>query len=470
MGAVYLACDTVLNRQVAVKTIRYEQARETNQREWLDRRFLKEARIVANLSHPNIIPVYDFGSEGDTAYLVMEFFPSRDVSAWAAEGRLTCPLLLRVLRAVAEGLDYAHSRGVIHRDIKPANLLLNDAGTVKITDFGIAKSLGEGGQTTQGMLVGTLEYMAPEQFTGAPVGPPADQYALATMAYFLLTGSKVFTSESVAELSYRILHEPPRRLTQMNGSLPPELDRVFARALAKKPEDRYPSCLEFIQDVDRAFQAVSQPAPASGPGGKARFPIAGLMAALVLAMGAGIFLWLHFRPADAPPSRTSSVPAAAPAPAAPVPVEPTVQQPAAAAPGPSGNRGENPPPTPPDREKKLADIYFEPGAGDALSDSQLALLRADAEILKDLIQKRPGLTIRVEAHSAGAEVPGQTADRADYLLSIDRAELVRQKLVSLGMPAAQVVTAGLGRTQPLCGADTADCRKKNNRVHLEPAL
>jgi len=481
MGAVYLGRDTVLNRQVAVKTVRYDQARESSDRDWLDRRFLREARTVAHLTHPNIIAVYDFGSEGDSAFLVMEYFPSRDLSAWAAAGMLTLVMLLRVIRSTAEGLDYAHSQGVVHRDIKPANLLLNDAGEVKITDFGIAKSLGEGTQTTQGMVLGTLEYMAPEQFTGAGIGPPADQYALATMAYYLLTGSKVFATDSAAELSYRIVHEPPRPPTQVNASLPRELDRAFARALSKKPEDRYPSCREFVRDLENAFQPTATMPIRVCSSPRRRFRLAGITAGLTLAGGVGMFVWLHSRhvsdagkteaspssPLDRAPAAESTAsvrnPVAAPEPTAPAKEAPVQSQDR------SGGGGDYPALGSQHSDRTLADIYFEPGAQDVLDDSQLASLRADAEILRRVFQKQPGLTVTVEAHSSGAELLGETPERADYLISIDRAEFVRQKLIGFGMPAAQLVTAGLGRTQPACEAATADCRKKNNRVHLTGA-
>ena len=299
MGAVYLGHDAILDRQVAVKMIRYDQAGDPVERSWLDQRFLKEARMIAQLTHPNIVAIHDIGCEGGAAFIVMEYFPSRDLTAWAARGKLTPQFLLPVIRSAAEALDYAHSRGIIHRDIKPANLLLNDAGVLKITDFGIAKSVTEATQTTQGMVLGTLEYMAPEQLAGGKIGPPADQYSLAAMAYYLLTGAKVFPTDSIAELSYRILHASPNPASQANPAVPQEVDRVFARALSKEPEARYPSCVALVEDLCRAFSRPAGP-PQTPPGGVRKLPfrLAATMAFIACTVIAVVFLWPHAKPAS----------------------------------------------------------------------------------------------------------------------------------------------------------------------------
>ncbi len=466
MGSVYMGRDTVLGRQVAVKMIRSDQTGGAIDRDWLERRFLKEARIVAQLTHPNIIAIHDIGYEGGAAFIVMEYFPSRDLAAWAAHGKLEPGFLLPVIRSAAEALDYAHSRGIVHRDIKPANLLLNDAGEVRITDFGIAKSVSEATQTTQGMILGTLEYMAPEQLTGGKIGPPADQYSLAAMAYHLLTGARVFPSDSIAELSYRILNLAPSPPSQANPALPREVDRVFARALAKQPEARYASCREFAGELSHSFATTAGTTVPLHPSPRKKLPL-GLAAAVVFiicaAIAAAFLWWLHPKRPLSPVVRGDSKPASVASQAGP-----------SAPPAAAGQIAAKPPvPSTPGREaphvERLADIYFDVGSRDALDQTQLAVLRGDAGVLKSMLQAQPGLTVRVEAHSEGGEILGETSpERADYLISIDRAEFVRRKLIELGLPGVQLVTAGLGRTQPECEAPIADCRKKNNRVHFEP--
>lgn len=492
MGAVYLGRDTVLNRQVAVKMIRYDQAGDSVDRGWLEQRFLKEARMIAQLTHPSIIAIHDIGCEGGAAFIVMEYFPSRDLTAWAARGKLTPEILLPVIRSVAEGLDYAHSKGIIHRDIKPANLLLNEAGEAKITDFGIAKSVTEATQTTQGMILGTLEYMAPEQLTGGKIGPPADQYSLAAMAYYLFTGTKVFPCDSVAELSYQILHKVPSPPSQANPAMPRETDRVFARALSKEPQARYPACGDFVEELGRAFRAPtgSLPPPSPASGRKAPFRLIASMAFITCAAIAGVLLWPHSKrtsnqtvtgnPAavrDVSRSSASGSSAEPNPPRNPPEAVAIASKPADA--DKPGRRGRGAVQAgalqtedagaKPTQPVEIHNIYFESGSRDVIGDGELNVLRADAEILKALLRQRPGLTIRVEAHSDGGEILGETSPgRADYLISIDRAEFVRRKLIELGLPDAQLVTAGLGRTQPECEAATPECRKRNNRVHFEP--
>lgn len=466
MGAVFLARDTILNRQVAVKMIRPDAAPDSANREWLEQRFLKEARVIAKLTHPNIIAIHDIGCESGTAYIVMEYFPSIDLRIRTAQRPLAREAILPVVRSAARALDYAHAAGIVHRDIKPANLLLNDSGEVKITDFGIAKSSTDATRTTTGMILGTLEYMAPEQLSGAPIGPYTDQYSLAAMAYHLLTGAKVFASDSIAELSYRILHELPAPPSRAHPGLPAAADHVLARALSKQPEARYPSCCAFAEALAAAFQTTAAPAPATpGPAGP-RWGIAAAVTVFACAVIA-VLLWFWFparhKEAAAVPAALSrhdaqigvqalpshtTPPAASPRVKTAVPVS-------AATPGASAQE-----------PAKLADILFEPGTRDRLDAGESAKLRTDADSLKSLLGLQPGLTIRIEGHSEGAEVLGETPERGDNLVSLDRAEFIRQRLIEFGLPGTQLVTVGLGNANPECPG--TGCGKTNNRVHIAP--
>jgi len=464
MGAVFLARDTILNRQVAVKMIRADAAPGSVDREWLEQRFLKEARVIAKLTHPNIIAIHDIGCESGTAYIVMEYFPSIDLKSRAAERPLTCEAILPVVRSAARALDYAHAAGIVHRDIKPANLLLNDSGEVKITDFGIAKSSTDATRTTTGMILGTLEYMAPEQLSGAPIGPYTDQYSLAAMAYHLLTGAKVFPSDSIAELSYRILHEVPAPPSRAHPGLPAAADHVLATALSKQPEARYPSCCAFANALEAAFRTTAAPTSATPSPAGMRRGLAAAVAVFACAASA-VLLWFWFPAGHKEAAAVPAAPSSRDAQGGPRPLPSHTTAPAAlprvkiavpvsaAAPG-----------TPAQAPDKLADILFEPGSRDRLDAGESAKLRTDADALKSLLGSQPGLTIRIEGHSEGAEVLGETPEHGDYLVSLDRAEFIRQKLIEFGLPGAQLVTAGLGRANPECQG--SGCGKANNRVHV----
>jgi serine/threonine protein kinase len=385
----------------------------------------------------------------------MEYFPSQDLKAWAAEGKLNSQLILRAVHSAASALDYAHSQSIVHRDIKPANLLLSDSCELKITDFGIAKSLGDATRTTQGMILGSLEYIAPEQLTAGAVGPATDQYSLAATTYYLLTGQKIFASDSIAEFSYRILHDAPPAVTRIDPTLPPQLDRIFARALAKRPEERFSSCGELAEELNRAFAPRAIPPIRPSPKSSNRLLLAAVFTlTLICAVIAGYFLWPHpkrssqaespheskidRRSTDAPRTKhAANINNEAPA------VGPQLPEPVSEIPKHAAGQPDIAKPAP----GKLTDIYFDEGVQKALSEQQLRALRADAEILKSMLQKQPGLTVRVE----------------DHFVSRDRAEFVRQKLIEFGLPGAQLVTAS---SDVSCESPSPQCGKLKNQVHL----
>jgi serine/threonine protein kinase len=252
MGVVYRAQDPAIGRTVAIKTIRLSDITLPGERERLSERLFREARSAGILSHPNIVTIYDTLEEAGTTYIFMEMVngPSLDhlLSIEPVPDKL---FLLSVLRQTAQALDYAHKKGIVHRDIKPGNILIHEDGTAKITDFGVAKIVSQ--QMTQGgAMMGTPSYMSPEQVEGKDVTGAADQFALAVIAYEILTGEKPFVGEHIASLLYRICREDPIPPQRLNPTIAPELNDVLRRALAKHPNDRYPNCSEFIARFERA--------------------------------------------------------------------------------------------------------------------------------------------------------------------------------------------------------------------------
>jgi len=256
MGVVYKAQDPAIGRTVAIKTIRLSDLTEPSERDRLRDRLFREAQSAGILSHPHIVTIYDILEEDGMAYIFMEF-----VNGPALERLLTndqAPpggTLLAIFAQTAAALDYAHRKGIVHRDIKPANIMIADDGSAKITDFGVAKIVSQ--QMTQaGAMMGTPNYMSPEQIKGEPVDGRADQFALAVIVYEVLTGEKPFTGDNTATLIYRICREDPAPARRLNPTLGPELDRVLQRALAKDPDQRYPTCAEFVADLEKVLTAT----------------------------------------------------------------------------------------------------------------------------------------------------------------------------------------------------------------------
>ena len=261
MGVVYRAMDPAIGRVVAIKTIRLtdDSGEGPEQRA----RLLRESQAGGRLSHPNIVAVHDISEEGETSYIVMEFVSGRTLESVLREDSSlqSSSQALRIVQDCAAALDYAHSRGVVHRDVKPANIMLQDDGVVKIADFGIAKISQSLALTQSGSAVGSPHYMAPEQWRGEVVTGQADQYALATVAFALLTGRRPFEGDSVATLAALTLYEEPPAAITFNSRLNPMVDVVLRKALAKTGAARYSNCSEFAQALRGAWENV--PAPCS---------------------------------------------------------------------------------------------------------------------------------------------------------------------------------------------------------------
>ncbi len=255
MGVVYRAKDLRLERTVAVKVIAPELASNDQFR----RRFEDESRIAAGLDHPNVLPVYQAGEEDGVLFIVMRFVDGEDLATMIAErGRLELRFAAQIVSQVAGALDEAHAGGLVHRDVKPANVLLRlrqgSAPEAYLTDFGLARpAASSGGLTAVGMVVGTIDYIAPEQLRRHPLlDGRADVYALGGLLYHAITGEVPYPLESDAAKILAHSTEPPPRPTSVVSTLPDALDDVVARALAKSPDDRYPSA----GDLGRAFEAA----------------------------------------------------------------------------------------------------------------------------------------------------------------------------------------------------------------------
>jgi CheY-like chemotaxis protein/predicted Ser/Thr protein kinase len=244
MGVVYRARHKHLERTVALKLLVANLAEGATFRE----RFVRESRIAASLQHPSIVTVYDAGEADGLLYLAMQYIDGADLARLLEqEGALEPGRALAMLGQVADALDTAHARGLVHRDVKPANVLI-DSSRAYLTDFGLSRMLSSKSALTQdGQLVGTIDYIAPEQIAGDPVDARADVYALGCMLYHALTGSVPYERDSQVGLIYAHLQDPPPSLVARAPQLPSSLDAVLAQAMAKRRDDRFGSCTALIE-------------------------------------------------------------------------------------------------------------------------------------------------------------------------------------------------------------------------------
>ncbi|GAA4309110.1 hypothetical protein GCM10023086_28190 [Streptomyces venetus] len=267
MAVVYRARDLRLERTVALKLLAPELARNDTFR----RRFTHESRAAAAIDHPHIVPVFEAGETDGVLYIAMRFVAGSDLRHLLdREGPLPAATALRVAAQVASALDAAHEHGLVHRDVKPGNILVS-RGTdsdhpehVYLTDFGLTKkSLSLTGFTTVGQFVGTLDYVAPEQISGRPVDARCDVYGFACVVYEVLAGHPPFRRDDDMALLWAHQYDDPPPLTEARPDVAPQADPVFAKALAKSPDDRYPSCLAFVAAL-RAATKGSGPEPGRG--------------------------------------------------------------------------------------------------------------------------------------------------------------------------------------------------------------
>ncbi|MBF6171355.1 serine/threonine-protein kinase [Nocardia blacklockiae] len=263
MGTVYLAKHPSLPRMDAIKVL----GGELSSNDEFRGRFVREANLAAGLDHPNIVSVYNRGEEHGQLWIAMQYVEGTDASAeLARDPHSMTPLrALRIVTEVGKGLDYAHRRGLLHRDVKPANFLLSrgdEEERVLLTDFGVAKSTDDATELTQtGSFVATIAYAPPEQLQGMQVDHRGDIYSLACAFYKLLTGQNPYPATQPAMVMMGHLYDPPPRATAVNPHLPPAVDHVFARAMAKNPAERFNSCREFTDAAANSLKPGHNPIP-----------------------------------------------------------------------------------------------------------------------------------------------------------------------------------------------------------------
>lgn len=258
MGVVYKARDPKINRLLAIKTIRFSDEFEESKLKEVKTRFLREAEIAGQLSHPSIVAIYDVGEDFDLTYIAMEFLEGEDLHRFCKKGSLL-PLrkVLHIVEETSNALGYAHERGVIHRDVKPANIMLLKDGKVKMTDYGIAKAVSSS-QTKSGIILGTPNYMSPEQINGHEVDGRSDIFSLGVVFFELLTGQLPFYGKTLTNLFYQITqakHLSPRKI---NPKVPKPCEQIIEKALAKEPEQRFQSAEEFARYLKAMISKIDE--------------------------------------------------------------------------------------------------------------------------------------------------------------------------------------------------------------------
>ena len=262
MGTVYEGFDPVIERRVAIKTILSEYL-EAAEMEDAIARFKREAQAAGRLQHPGIVAVYEYGQDGDMAFIVMEYVEGRELKHVLAEGKRLEPIdVFEIMKQLLAALDYSHKQGVVHRDIKPANLMITAGAKVKVMDFGIAR-LESSSLTQTGTVVGTPTHMSPEQLMGLAADGRADIWSSGVILYELLTGVSPFLAATPATVMHNVLQKDPQPPTALNPALPAGFDNVIARALAKKADERFQTAREFQAALVQALQGKSVAGTAS---------------------------------------------------------------------------------------------------------------------------------------------------------------------------------------------------------------
>jgi len=310
MALVYHARDLNLQREVAVKALRDDLVHDPA----FQARFLQEARAAANLLHPNIVTIYDFGHDASRYFLVMEYVQGTDLKTYLRRrGRLTVQEAVELGIQISSGVGYAHRAGLVHCDLKPQNILVSPDGRAKITDFGIARALAsiEPDETSE-VVWGSPQYMAPEQAAGGPPSPSSDVYGIGVILFELLTGRLPFDSENADELTQLHLSAPPPSPRRFNPDLPPALEQIVLKVLAKEPSARYRTADQLARvlttfvaqplqgdpgPVDATHVSFSSPAsagPAVRLAGDSQVDLLAVFLGLMafLAVGGLIPLWL----------------------------------------------------------------------------------------------------------------------------------------------------------------------------------
>ena len=270
MGTVYLAHDSQSDRPVALKTLALASEFEGSELEQARERFFREAAMAGRLQHPDIVAIFDAGEAQGLAFIAMEYVSGHDLFRYTQPGRLLPAAgVLNTLARVARALAHAHRQGVVHRDVKPANVMIDalapaGTGTVKVTDFGIAR-VTDAHRTRTGVVLGTPSFMSPEQMTGGPIDGRTDLYALGVMLFQLLTGALPHAAESMGRLMHQIVNEPAPDVRSLRPELPEALARVIARALEKRVEARYADGDQLAADLLAVAMALAPEVPPDVP-------------------------------------------------------------------------------------------------------------------------------------------------------------------------------------------------------------
>ena len=257
MGQVYKGIDPAINRPIALKTIRLDFLSDPNEMIELKERLHREAHAAGKLSHPNIVTIYDVGSEGDLQYIAMEYLEGRTLESMIKRKvKFNYRIIAQIIVQICAALDYAHQQGIVHRDIKPANIMILSDYRVKVMDFGIAR-VDSNSMTKTGIAMGTPNYISPEQLKGQNVDSRADLFSLGVVMYELLLGKRPFKGENITSLIYSIINSEPEKPSQVNPQVPLLFDHVIGRALKKKPQDRYQRATEIVSDLADFVESFS---------------------------------------------------------------------------------------------------------------------------------------------------------------------------------------------------------------------
>ena len=263
MGMVYKAEDPMLNRTVAVKTIIMSD--DATERAEYEARFLQEAKATGGLNHPNLIMAHDIGREGDLVYMAMELLDGVELREVMTRGRIPLSQALDIVAQVADGLHYAHEKGIVHRDIKPGNIMIGRNQRAKIMDFGIARMRISDIKTQTGVMLGSPKYMSPEQVAALPADRRSDIFSLGVVLYELATGQAPFSAPDISQYMYQVAIAQPKAPSQVDAALPPMLDLIVAKAMAKDVTQRYQDAAEFATDLRSCREQLGEAPPPPAP-------------------------------------------------------------------------------------------------------------------------------------------------------------------------------------------------------------
>jgi serine/threonine protein kinase len=300
MGVVYQAHDPQIDRMIALKVLRPDRMTSED----FVARFLKEARAIGRLSHPQIVTVYDVGEDQGTIYIAMEYLKGEPLNEVLKSGWLTVPQSVDIVRQVAQALDYANQKGIVHRDIKPSNIILTQDQVVKLTDFGIARieDSSTGYQTQAGEILGTPIYMSPEQVMGKTADGRSDLYSVGVLFYEMIVGRRPFRGDNLAAIFHSITHDVPEAPAVIDPFISRALSDLIMKCLEKAPENRFQSGRQMVESLNAVSvqPAGDSPAvPISGrtpkKDGRSKTLIIGLIALLVMGLGAGGYYLMGHR-------------------------------------------------------------------------------------------------------------------------------------------------------------------------------